>query len=86
MTQPKLKTCREKCNRSPTGAHHWINKYGTPRWVCKHCSKVRTDMPMTWYAAVVKGAKRSDPTRRYKKGQLQHPRIGVVADDTQGKE
>jgi hypothetical protein len=41
-----------KCNKSPTGAHHWIELVGTKLanqgyFVCVHCGDV-TRFPVSW--------------------------------------
>jgi len=40
-----------KCDKSPTGAHHWIELTSSNKvkgmWCCKYCSDV-TKFPLTW--------------------------------------
>jgi len=52
-----IKAGEWKCEKSPTGAHHWIRHDSV--WICKHCLDVRV-FPNTWDELVKMGGTKTN--------------------------
>lgn len=86
-----VRSGRWKCDKSPTGAHHWVERSPNGIFICKWCFDVRRfprtfDLALRWTYGkktpnIVLGSLGPQTPRRHDKVPLRRKRRGRYGDD-----